>query len=128
MILRGPNRRGFSLMEAIVALALLGLIVVLVLNIFPSTLYASQKASEQIEAENLAQSYLEEARLKPFSTLHLGAPLPLTPADAKFRVTQEFYQPVGTDEEQTRGIRIIVHWSNKGTERELKREVCNVRS
>lgn len=110
-------------MEAIVALALLGLVVVLVLNIFPSALFATQKASEQIEAEGLAQSYLEEARALPFSSMDPGTTTTLTPAGAKYEVTREFFDAMGTDSEQTRGIRITVHWANKGVPRELKREV-----
>ena len=104
-------------------LALLGLIVVLVLNIFPSALFATSKATEQIEAESLAQSYLEEARALPFSSLSSGPARTLSPADSKYTVTREFYDPPATHADKTRGIRVTVRWTSQGTPREIKREV-----
>lgn len=115
-------QKAFSLMEVVVSLALMGLVIILVLNIFPSSLFATQSASNQIEAQMLAQSTLEEVRSAPFSGLSAGVTT-LSPPDSKYQVTREIFEPAGTDSEQTLGVRIRVRWNVKGRPKELTREV-----
>lgn len=109
-------------MEVVVSLALLGLVIALVINIFPSSIVASHSASEQLEAENLAQSFIEEARAEAFSSLTVGT-LSLSLPDAKFQVQRDIFIPAGADADQTIGLRITVSWESKKRQRELIREI-----
>ena len=116
------RERGFSLMEIVVSLALLGLIVGLVINIFPSSIVASHSASEQMEAENLAQSLIEETRASGFSSLtEITEDMPSP--DPKYQLQREVFVPPGTDAEQTVAVRITVRWESKKRQRELVREI-----
>ncbi|MFA5508611.1 MAG: type II secretion system protein [Vulcanimicrobiota bacterium] len=113
---------GFSLLEIVVSLALLGLIVGLVINILPSSIVASHGAGEQMEAENLAQSLVEEARAAGLSNLTVGVEDIPSP-DPKFKLQREIFVPAGADAGQTVGVRVIVRWESKKRQRELKREI-----
>jgi type II secretory pathway pseudopilin PulG len=110
-------------MEVVVSLALLGFIVALVLNIFPSSIIASHDASEQIDAEHLAQSFLEESRSVSFSSLTPGTELLPSP-DPRFQVEREVFVPAGADADQTVGVRIAVRWESKrAKEKVMTREL-----
>jgi len=118
----GSVKRGFSLLEVVVSISLVGLIVIFVLTLWPSSIVASQAADEQIEAESLAQSHLEESRAVPFSSLGIGTQQLSSPGD-RYRVFREVFQPPGTDPDQTVGIRITVLWESKTRSREVVREM-----
>lgn len=121
--------RGFSLLETITAIALLGLVVILVLNIFPSSVLAASSGNDRIQAENLARSLLEEARALAFEDLTLGR-TPLTSPDPRFTVEREVYVPRQGEVHQTRAVRIVVRWSKGNRRSSISREVwlSNVRS
>lgn len=57
------SERGFSLLEVVVALALVGLTVIGALNVATSDLRASRAAAEQLEAASLVEDVLEELTL-----------------------------------------------------------------
>ena len=116
------RERGFSLMEIVVSLALLGLIVGLVINIFPGSIVASHAGSEQMAAENLAQSFIEETRAAGFSSLTVGTE-PMSSPDPKYQLQREIFVPSGADADRTLGLRITVRWESKKRQRELTREV-----
>ncbi len=59
----GVMDRGFSLLEAIVALAIVGLAAVAALGAFGAEVRASSQAGRALEAEALAQSRLAAMRL-----------------------------------------------------------------
>ena len=63
------TERGFSLLEAIVALAIVGLAAVAALGAFGAEIRASSRAGRALEAEALAQSRLAVLRLLQRSDL-----------------------------------------------------------
>lgn len=109
-------------MEIVVSLAILGLIVGLVLNIFPGSIIATRSAGEQIDAENLAQSFIEESRSVAFSSLSPGTTNMASP-DPRFQVERVIFVPPGADADQTLGVRVTVRWESKNKQRELVREM-----
>ena len=74
MMVAGPrsNRRGFSVVEAIVAFGLVVLALVGVFAVMPYTFRTLQDDSLRAEAATSAQRYLDEVRL----AIQLGEPLP----------------------------------------------------
>ena len=116
------RQTAFSLMEIVVSLAILGLVIALVLNVFPSSVMASYSASEQMEAENLAQSFIEETRATGFSSLTVGTSILISPSP-RFQVQREIFVPTGADADQTIGVRVTITWESKKKQRELIREI-----
>ena len=57
------NNKGFSLVEAIVTVAIVGLIIVPISIIFTGSLKNSIMAREQLKANQLAQMYVEELKV-----------------------------------------------------------------
>lgn len=116
------SRRGFALIEAVFAFALVGFMLVVTLNLLPSSVVAVRKGEERLQAENLARSFLEQARGASFGSLAPGttdleSPLP------QFIVQQEVYPVDGADPDQLLGVRITVSWTARGRPQELVREV-----
>ena len=109
-------------MEIVVSLAILGLVVGLVINVFPSSIVASHSASRQIEAESLAQSFIEETRASGFSSLTVGTVALPSPSPA-FQISREIFVPSGADADQTLGLRISVTWEGKKKQNTLVREI-----
>ncbi|MHB2019229.1 MAG: type IV pilus modification PilV family protein [Candidatus Xenobia bacterium] len=65
----GARRQGFSLIEVIFAASLLSLVMLMMFNLYPSSLLTIRQAEHRLEATALAQSILEQYRAGPFSTL-----------------------------------------------------------
>jgi hypothetical protein len=119
------NRTGSTLVEVLVAAALLIAVMLCVMNIFPASLLASHHAEIRQVAASMAQSQLELTRSTPFASLHPGAPQPGASGDYKgvnFKSTVEIYQPKA-DDNKLLGIRVKVAWSERGNSYELLREV-----
>ena len=66
---RGRTERGFTLVEALVALTILGLAVVLALEVAAQTLRAQATAEQHLEAALLAEARLNELTLLPADSL-----------------------------------------------------------
>jgi len=62
-------RRGFSLIETIFAASILSIVIMVLFNLYPSSLLAVRRAEHRLEATTLAQSILESKRAMPFSQL-----------------------------------------------------------
>lgn len=60
---RAPDRRGFTLLEVMVALALAGMVLVAALGVAAADLRASRRAAAVQEAATLADAVLERAAL-----------------------------------------------------------------
>lgn len=115
-------RAGFTLLESTVAISLLSIIVLFVLTIVPGSVVSTYNASERVDAENLAQSIIEETRAQSFSALTVGTQAMPSP-DTRFTVQREIYSPAGTDADQTLGVRVTVDWQSKATSLQIQREV-----
>lgn len=63
------NNRGVTLVEIIVSIALLGIIVTPLASFFVNSIKTNILSEQQAEANQLAQSYMEEYRGKAFSEL-----------------------------------------------------------
>ena len=66
------TRSGFTLAETAVGMLITGLLLIFILNLFPSALFAQQAAEERIQANSLARSLLEEQVDQSFSALAVG--------------------------------------------------------
>ena len=79
------NKRGFSLLELIIAIAVLAVGLVGVLQIFPIGLMASQRAGIMTKAAFLAQNKIEDIKLAGFDAItELPPKIPLSGKDGDF--------------------------------------------
>lgn len=85
----GCRTAGFSLLEAVVALTVVGLTAVAVLGAFGSELRAAEKARTALEVEALAQDRLVAVRLLPAGEL---APISDSVAHGTFEEPFSGYQ------------------------------------
>jgi len=79
------NNKGFSLLELIIAIAVLAVGLVGVLQIFPIGLRASQAAGMMTKASFLAQNKIEDVKLAGFDAItELPPKIPLSGKDGDF--------------------------------------------
>jgi prepilin-type N-terminal cleavage/methylation domain-containing protein len=75
---RARRDDGFSLVEAVVALALLAVVVTITAAWVLNASQATRIAHEDAQVADLLQDDLEKVRAAPFGTLTMGSPLPTT--------------------------------------------------
>lgn len=63
------SKSGFSLVEAIIAVAVLGIAVIALMQVFPIGVKTSSLSRKTTVAVNLAQSFLEETSSIPFADI-----------------------------------------------------------
>lgn len=79
------NKKGFSLLELIIAIAVLTIGLIGVLQIFPIGLRASQRAGMITRASFLAQNKMEDIKLAGFDAMtELPPRIPLSGKDGDF--------------------------------------------
>lgn len=122
--------RGLTLIETIIASCLLGLVILGVFTLLPSSLVAVRSAEHRIRADALAQEWLETLRERPFEKLTLGALSPQPAAQdwvgVTFRTQVEVYQLPAADVDLLKRIRVTVNWKFRGLERQLTQETYRV--
>jgi len=83
--MKAGGRKGFSLLELIIAIAVLAVGLVGVLQIFPIGLRASQAAGMMTKASFLAQNKIEDLKLAGFDAIaELPPKIPLSGRDGDF--------------------------------------------
>ncbi len=120
-------RRGVTLAESILAIFLMSLIVLLIFNLYPTAMMSLRGSGQNLQANDVANSVLDEYQEKRFNTLVVGAPIQLP--NRPGRGTE--YTPVveifdverpGVDKTRIKGIRVTVSWVDQGVAHKLVRE------
>jgi len=135
-------RRGFSIIETIFAASILSIVIMVLFNLYPSSLLAVKRAEHRLEATTLVQSILEEKRAGPFTALTALSPetyYNITPPPAgedgvqlkpKFKVflvpnTESAWPP-----KRIVGLQVVVEWrETKKRQEKLVGElwICDVK-
>lgn len=124
---------GLTLAETIIASCLLGLVVLAIFNLLPTSLMAMRQAEQQIRADQIAQETLELARQLPYEDLAVGMPAPqpaaVHEAGVVFTPAVEIYQVSGTQVDEILRIRVVVDWRFRGLDKRVSQETyrANVR-
>ena len=125
-------RGGFSLVESIVSFLLLSLMLLGLLILFPGELWANRQAELALQAQNVADRLLEEARSQGFEQLETGRrPLQTMQVNgSSYQAQLEVAAVAGKEVKYLRSLRVRVTWTVRGRTQELRREVwvSNVRS
>jgi hypothetical protein len=113
--------------EAILCFAILTLVIILIFNLYPTSVASVRVSGQRLQATALADSILDEQMERPFGQLVPAAPVTLPPVAARGAELQpslEIY-PVtepGVDPKLLVGIRVRVVWTDHGVRREILRE------
>lgn len=110
------HSRGLSLIEVIFAFTLLGLILMVLFNLFPASVMSVKHAELRIKAIAIAQSILDNKRAAAFSSFALGAEsVDDSSFDSgnEFETTLECYNVDLTDSNNLKRMRATVVWSEK---------------
>ena len=115
------NKRGFSLLELIIAIAVLAVGLVGVLQIFPIGLRASQRAGMMTKAAFLAQNKIEDVKLAGFDAItELPPKIPLSGKDGDFewniKIDDVNLEGVENSSEM-RKVTVILTWPERNTTR-----------
>ncbi|MBI3929335.1 MAG: hypothetical protein HY319_27560 [Armatimonadetes bacterium] len=119
-------QRGSTLLETIMALALLALVVMLLANLYPTSVLGARQAEDRVEADLLAQSLLSEQMSRPFDELVVGTATDLDPVSSRgthYQNRLEVFQAGGRGTDYLKGLRITVRWTHGEQEREVVHEV-----
>lgn len=115
------RRGGFSLLEAILAITTLAVVLILVFNLFPTSLWAMRKAEHRMQADTMARTLLNEYRAMPFSRLTeltLEPPQALPPqrgaGEVDFYPVIEVRRVGDTPPERLVELRVTIDWSSRG--------------
>ena len=115
------NNKGFSLLELIIAIAVLAVGLVGVLQIFPIGLRASQRAGMMTKAAFLAQNKIEDVKLAGFDAItELPPKIPLSGKDGDFewniKIDDVNLEGIENSSEM-RKVTVILTWPERNTTR-----------
>lgn len=112
-----------SVAETLIGIFLLALLILVVFNMFPTTVLANRQGSERLQAVTVAQSALAEARSRPFDQLFVGTveTLPIR----KTRGTQysselRVLAPDEGDPDRLKVLEVTVTWQARNIERTIQ--------
>lgn len=116
-----------TLAESILAIFLLSLIVVLIFNLYPTAMVSLRGSGQNLQANDVVDSVLDEYQERRFNTLVAGPPvtLPARPGrGCEFVPTVEVFEVnrPDVDRDRIKGIRVTVTWVDHGVTRKLVRE------
>jgi prepilin-type N-terminal cleavage/methylation domain-containing protein len=115
------NKKGFSLLELIIAIAVLAIGLVGVLQIFPIGLRASQRASMLTKASFLAQNKIEDVKLAGFDAItELPPKIPMSGKDGDFewavKIDEASLEGIESSGD-IRKITVTITWPERNTTR-----------
>ena len=110
--------------ETAVAASLLCLLLITVLNLFPSALAAVSSSRQTQTANMLAQNALESFAARPFSGLTTGTQtLTEISVPEGFTLLVEVREVEGYDPEFLKSVRATVNWKYRAQEKQVQQEL-----
>lgn len=110
-------RRGFTLVETIFSTLFVSVAVLAIVNLFPGAYLSIAKSETRLQADNVANSVMDEVRITPFSELPIGpysvaAPPfePWTVENTTYLPRVTIYEVPGTDFTVLKGVRVEVSY------------------
>lgn len=116
-------KKAFSLAETAVALAILGLLLLFVLNLFPSAMLARRNAEQRLVAQSLARSYLEQQMEVAFALLHSGSLGEVERDGVRYQISIEVSDSPQARPEYLKILKVTVQWSTQGRTLKVERQL-----
>lgn len=119
------KRRGITLVDTLVSFFLVGMVLMVVLQLFPGAILATREAEYESQAHQLASQTLEDTRARGFSHI------PLTSQDLPDRTLDGVvlharltgYLLPGRNPNYIKGIRVLVWWEYRRRRHQIEEEV-----
>lgn len=113
------------------AVALLGLIVTYVVNLFPMSWFALQQSREQAHGAEVASAALEASRSRPFNSFIVGSSTPQTPVvldGLTYTPTLTASAVPGENTTYLVNLTVTVTWTSRNTAHQvsMQRRVANI--
>ena len=117
--------KGLSLLETVVAGALVLLLGVALLSAMPTALWAISQSEALVQADQVAQSTLDTQQARPFAQQVWGSVcLPeVRGAEGVFHPELEVFPIPDADPELLKGLRVKVWWEARGGRRQVIHEL-----
>lgn len=118
------RRRGFSVLESVVAICLLALVMVCLFTLYPVTGLSVTESRQSLEAQSLADSMLEQLQAESFSSVALGVSdwSPVTRNGVEYSRHLEVFPVQGRDPDFLRAVEVRVSWKSATRSRQIVRE------
>jgi hypothetical protein len=120
---------GVTLAELVITVTLFGFIIMLLFNLYPSSIGALKHAQLLFESSGLAQSKLEEIRRQPFTVLD-NPPGPINDAFSDGTTYQLKYDKIDMklldstiNTDMLKGIRITISWKERSNEYKIFKDL-----
>ncbi|MFN8611356.1 MAG: hypothetical protein U0931_27675 [Vulcanimicrobiota bacterium] len=114
-------KRGFTLAENMLAFSLISLVLILLLNLFPSSMATVRRSEQRYQALTLADNMLERQASRPFSKLPVGTVEDSQQGDYKIHL--EIVKAGDEDPAWLRTARVTVSWTYQSQSKEVTREL-----
>jgi Tfp pilus assembly protein PilV len=114
------NNRGISMIEAVLAIAVLMIGVLSIINIFPVALKISRTSEQETVAANLAQAKIEEMFQSGYDNIAIGT------IEAKHRLATAIDNPFYYYERQTEAIYVDGNLADSASPTGLKKITVTV--
>jgi type II secretory pathway pseudopilin PulG len=118
-------RRGISLIEVMVSLAIVFLLCIFVLNLFPSSLIAIRHGESRLDAQRVAEATLEQARALSFDLWTTGTVQSKPPQlcnGLAFTPVLTIAAVSGYPSTSLKSYRVVVSWTERNVKRSLSQE------
>ena len=123
-------KRGFTLSETALSLALIGLLLIFLLNLFPSAILAQRQNEQRRRATGLSRTFLEQQMDRDFSALPSGLVYQFEPVDSlgtRYSSILRVSARPGTSDKFLRILQVEVTWQNRGRKLSVSRELWRYR-
>ena len=115
-----------SIAETLIAIFLVALLILVVFNMFPTTVLANRQGSERLQAVTVAQSGLAEARTRRFDLLVVGSSEAL-PAKINRGITYNseltVLSPDKGDPDRLKVLEVTVTWTSRNVTRSISEKL-----
>lgn len=121
--------RGLSLLETILSIFLLGMVVLVVMQLFPTSFLATRRSEQRAQAARVAEDVLSRQRALPFGQLIVGATElePVVSGGVSYAPRVEVFAPEGANPDKLNGIRVTVNWQERGKTWSVSRDFLQLK-
>lgn len=125
MVCRPSPKKGFSVIEVVVAFGLLAIMVSIFFNLIPSSTLATFRAENRLSASNLAQNQIETLRAASFDDLASwdGKSEMVTRGSTKFTVTTSVSDIDKIKPDYLKLVKVKVSWVERSKNQQLNYEL-----
>jgi len=120
------RNRGVSIAETLISIFLVALLILVVFNLFPTTVLANRQGSERLQAVTVAQSGLAEARTRRFDLLTVGTSEVL-PSKVNRGITYDselkVLSPDKGDSDRLKVLEVTVTWTSRNVKRSISEKL-----